>query len=66
MDINKRLELIKGLVESIEESSHAFTEKYNAGEVYELEQEHSVNSMITRCKIARRELLMFMKELEKC
>lgn len=65
MDIITRLELIELLIKSVKESVQNFNgDKMDCG--YEYLQEHSVSSIQDRCRIARRELLMITKELDRC
>lgn len=65
MDIITRLELIELIIKSIKESVKYFNgNKFDRGCDYA--SEHSAASIQDRCRIARRELLMIVKELDKC
>ena len=62
MDINKRIDMVLLLLQSTKESIEEYSgNKYGAG--YEYPIVHSAASIQERCKVARRELLMIMKEL---
>lgn len=62
MDINKRIDMVLLLLQSTKESIEEYSgNKYGAG--YEYPTVHSAASIQERCKVARRELLMIMKEL---
>ena len=65
MDIDKRIEMVALLIDSIKESITEFNgNKFDCGCNYP--SEHSVTSIQDRCRVARRELLLIMKELNKC
>lgn len=65
MDIMTRLYMIELLVQSIKESVAEFNgNKFDCGSDYG--KEHSAGSIRDRCRVVRRELLMVMKELDKC
>lgn len=62
MNIEERINMILLLLQSTKESIEEYSgNKYGAG--YEYPAVHSAASIQERCKVARRELLMIMKEL---
>ena len=62
MNIEQRINMVLLLLQSTKESIEEYSgNKYGAG--YEYSTVHSAGSIQERCKIARRELLMIMKEL---
>ena len=62
MDIKSRIDMVELLIHSVKESVEEYKgNRYGAG--YDYAREHSAGSIQERCKIARRELLMIMKEL---
>ena len=62
MNIEERINMILLLLQSTKESIEEYSgNKYGAG--YEYPTVHSAASIQERCKVARRELLLIMKEL---